>query len=446
MNKNLLTLAFILILANCSSDDEAKPVTGKSFFKNQTQKVDEKEVDAMVQGFFSKLPLATKNSYWPRNGYIPGENLAMSEGFDYKTSSAGSEPKKGIGITSTPIIAEDKIFTLGGNGELQARNINDISEVLWEKTIEEITKTDDDYVSKAKYIFGGKNEFIGGNICYSLGNIFVTTKRGNIFNISTKDGKTIWTKNYGAIIRSTPVVRDEKLIFVTSDNRTIAVNSKDGSILWTHQGLLETSKVMSSPAPLLIGNKVIVTYSSGEIFALDFNSGTEVWTTESHQSSFGALSAFMSDISYNPVFHKGLIYVVSSDGTLNAIDEEGKTLWSFEGEVINSSVWPVDDFLFTKTRFGDLIAISAREGKLIWKNKMAGSKEINEDDLSFTGVIMANGKLFAADNDGSLYAYSSKNGETLNKYSIPSNVILTPVVAGSRMFLLTKDSTLIEIK
>ncbi len=448
---NLLTLTLLLTLISCSDDKEG-PVAGKSFFKTEIQKVDSKEAAALLSGFAAKIPPAVKSSYWPRNGFIPAENLAFSEGFSYDESSAGSEPKKGLGITSIPVIAEDKIFTLGGDGELEARTLGDISNILWSTKVESLTPDKKEkgklgkYISDAKNLFASKTQFIGGNICYSLGNIYVTTKRGNLFAVSAKDGKILWSKNYNTIIRSAPLVREDKILFISSDNRATVASTKDGALIWQHQGFVGTSKVMSSPAPLLIGNKVILTYSSGEVFAMDFNSGTELWNTELSKSSYGSFTSFMNDISYNAVFHRGVIYIVSSDGTLNAIDESGHSVWNFEGEAINSSVWPVADMIFATTRFGDIIAVSAQSGKLVWKNKMAESEAIDEDELQFTGVIMANSKLYAADNNGTLYSYSPQSGDIIAKNKIPSDVALTPVIADGKMFLITKISKLIEVK
>jgi outer membrane protein assembly factor BamB len=445
-NSLALTLALTLTVIACSKKEII--ATGESFFSTGSARIDEKSVDGVVKEFFSKISPAVKNDYWPRNGYIPAENLSLSDGFDYKTSKAGSAPEKGFAITSTPVVAEGKVFTLGGNGELEARDINDISEVLWKTEITEAAeeKEKSGYIAKAQSLFTNKSRFIGGNICYSLGNIYVTTKRGNVYAVNGKNGEIIWNKNFGSIIRSTPLVRDDKLLFITSDNRTVTVATKDGSVLWQHAGLVESSKVMASPTPLLIGNKVIITYSSGEVFALDFNSGAQLWSAELNRSSYGAISAFMNDISRSPVAHRNIIYVVSSDGTLNALSSTGENIWSFEGETINNAVWPVGDFLFTTTRFGEIIAISAREGKLVWKNKMADPKDIIDDELQFTGLIMANEKLFAGDDNGTLYSYSPKTGEILKKHSIPSGVILNPVIAGGKMFLITKESTLVEVK
>jgi outer membrane protein assembly factor BamB len=292
----------------------------------------------------------------------------------------------------------------------------------------------------------GDSLFIGGNTCYSLGNIYVTTKRGNVYAVNAANGDVIWKKNFDTIIRGAPVAREDKLLFVTSDNRAVSVRVSNGSIIWQHNGLLEASKILSSPAPLLVGNNVIVTYSSGEVFMLDFNTGSEVWSAEMAKSTYGAVSAFMNDISYSPVLHNNVVYVVSSDGTLNALDEHGKVIWTFEGEQINNSPWPVGDMLFDTTRDGGLIAVSAHEGKLVWRNRLATQKEIDSDKLQFTGVIMAAGKLFVADDNGRLYSYSSKDGSMLKKYTIPDGAILAPVIADGKMFFITRDSELVELK
>ncbi len=450
MNKKLFTLALILALTACGSDKDKKPVVGDSFFENSVNKVSKEQAQTLVDTFVTKLPVETSNAYWPRNGYVPGDNLKFNKGTNYDSASVGSEPESGLDITSGPVISGDRVFTLDGTGTVQARSATDISKLIWESKVSDTyVKNKNGTIEKVTSIFGGGggDKFIGGNLCFSQETLYVSTKRGYLFAIAASDGKILWSKDFGSPIRSIPIARENTVAFVTADNRTIAVNGTDGSKLWQHQGLASTSRVSSSPAPLLIGDKLIVPYSSGEIYALNFTNGFEIWNSTLSTSEYGKLSSsFLSDISQSPIYHNNRIYIVSSDGTLNALDVDGNIIWAFEGKAIDQTPWAVGDFLFTTTRYGELLAISASEGKLVWKNQLADEEKRDEDNLHFTAPIVAAGNIYIADNDGTLYTYSVKDGATLDKISIPENVYLSPVIVGGNMYFLTRDAKLVVLK
>lgn len=449
MKNKIFVLAVSIALVSCSGEENNSPVRGQSFFSENQQKLDKQSAELVTTDFFTRIPKEIKNDYWPRNGYVAGENLAFIGKNDYETTSIGGEAKRGFDISSTPVVADGIIYTLGGQGELSARKIGDISEELWKIVIEEEysqKNRDDGYIRAITGMLYDNEQFLGGNICYSLGNIFVATKRGYIISVNAENGKINWSKNYNSQIRSSPVAREDKLAFVTKDNKTIVISTKDGSVLWEHQGLIERAKVMASPSPLLYGDNILVTYSSGEIYSFNFNTGKENWNTTSSTSAFGKLSSYMKDISQNPLFHNGAIYILASDGTINALDKSGNLIWTFEGEAINKTPWAVEDFLFTTTRFGEILAVSAKTGKLIWKNKMADTETLEDEEISFTGLIMANGKLYSADNKGSLFAYSAKDGEIIETISVPDDIYLNPVIASGRIFFVTEKSKLVELK
>ena len=179
---------------------------------------------------------------------------------------------------------------------------------------------------------------------------------------------------------------------------------------------------------------------------INFATGAEVWSATAATSAYGRISSYSSDISQTPVSHNNSLYVVSSDGTLNAIDANGNSKWAFEGEAINRAPWPVKDFLFTTTKDGELLAISASSGKLVWKKRIATDEDISEDNKQFTGIVMINGLLYTADNLGTLHAYSPVDGKQEKEIDIPDAVYLMPIVADNKILLLTKEAELIAVE
>ncbi len=448
MNRKLiLPLCLVLATTACSHKNK-KPVVGDSFFENKQEQLAPSEATSMMQSFSSSIPAAVSNSQWLNNGYIPAENLAANFKKDTDSETVGEKAKRGVNITERPLIADGMIFTLGGQGELQARKVDNISKKLWELNI---SQAESSAPSKSGYFSklidkDSTLEFIGGNMVYDNGTIYVTTRRGSLISVDAKTGKKNWGVNVLAQIRSTPVVASGKIIFTTINNQTIAASTEDGRILWRHEGMTSGSEFLASPVPLVVSGRVIVTYSTGEIFGLDIQSGKEAWTNTVSKSAFGTLNNLFGDISQSPVHYNGMIYVVSSDGTMSAMDDAGKTIWSLEGKGVSKAPWPVNGVLFTVSQYGELMAISAKSGKIIWEKDMDVRKDIDKNEMLFTGVVMVKGSLYSADNVGKLHQYSPKDGAWIETIEIPENVLQAPVTGNGKMFLLSNDSELIELK
>ena len=55
------------------------------------------------------------------------------------------------------------------------------------------------------------------------------------------------------------------------DNRTLVFEKEDGSLIWEHQGIQNTTSIIGEPKVAVEGNLVIVPYSNGEIICLKPN-------------------------------------------------------------------------------------------------------------------------------------------------------------------------------
>lgn len=438
---NILLIS--LLISSCGGGKEKKAflAQAESSPADLISLMDQGESQKFIEEFLSKIPKASKNSIWPRNGYVPSENLKLDVNpKSYDHANIGEEPKQGLHLTSIPIIADEKIFTLGGQGSIQARDLNDPSKIIWEQFIDQENLSEEKHgiYRSITGVFYESETFLGGNICYSSNIIFATTKRGNIYAISADSGKVVWTRTIGIPIRSAPVASSGKIIFTTSANKTYALYSKTGKTAWIHEGLDEKSKLSSSPAALIYKGKVILTYSSGEVFQLSLETGKEIWSALTSPSVIRVLNPSINDIGFSPIHHKGRVFVVTSDGRLVALDyATGNTLFEVEGYSISKPIWAVANSIFAVTKFGKLVSISLTSGKVVWKQDLADPEDVHDDKIIFTGPIMAEGLLYIANNKGELNAYSPENGKLLQTKDIADDVLLNPVVANGNMFLIT---------
>jgi hypothetical protein len=77
-------------------------------------------------------------------------------------------------------------------------------------------------------------------------------------------------------------------------------------------------------------------------------------------------------------------------------------------------------------------------------------RESNEDDdkkhVKWQGPIMANGMLLAHNNIGEMIMVDPNSGNTISRKEIPENVYAPASVINGKLYLVSDDANLIEIK
>ena len=163
------------------------------------------------------------------------------------------ENDRGDGPRSTPTVEGDRLYVLGGNGDLTCLE-HATGKKIWSVNI----------VQR----FGGVNPYWG----YSespliLGDrILVNTggRGAGIAAVSTADGSTLWRQhNDGAGYSSPMLMRTGSLnqvIFFT-ENRTMAVDPRDGRLLWSYDKA--NNGTANIATPIVRGTRVFVSSDYG---------------------------------------------------------------------------------------------------------------------------------------------------------------------------------------
>jgi outer membrane protein assembly factor BamB len=393
---------------------------------------------------------AVLDSEWQYTDYRPAENIKLTaELNNSKNYSSGNAPKQGTIITTAPVIADGKIFTLGGQGEIFAREVKNPENIIWqsiaEKEFAQEKKQDKDFYESLRKSIYDKNQFNGGNLSYFDGKIYVTTKRGGIYVFNADNGEVAWQKQLNVPIRTTPVVAGNKVLITTFDDETLAFDANTGANSWKHEGIKEKSKYSTSPSPLVMGNKVILSYSSGEVFALDINSGNQIWSTilGGGFTLMGYKTA-INDIKFSPILGGDKIFVVAGDGSLNAIDAPtGQRLWT-AGSKIASTPWYANGYVFAVTLEAKIIAVKANDGTVVISKEVVTEKD--DEDFNISGPVIVNGKILANDNKGNLFEISADTGAVERTISIPKNIEVAPIVSGNKVYFIDQKSNLIILE
>jgi outer membrane protein assembly factor BamB len=168
--------------------------------------------------------------------------------------------------------------------------------------------------------------------------------------------------------------------------------------------------------PIVANGKVFVATHSGNIYALDAESGDPRW-------GFSAHGPFL----HSPACADGLVLAGSTDGNLYALDAAtGKLKWSAYAAHGGFAASPVvgDSRVFIGTRSGDFLATALKTGKELWRQRPLtpslspgggeGVRRTDEGESDYAPirqtVAFADGCAFVTAEDLRVRCLDAKNG------------------------------------
>jgi outer membrane protein assembly factor BamB len=100
--------------------------------------------------------------------------------------------------------------------------------------------------------------------------------------------------------------------------------------------------------------------------------------------------------------------------------------------------WVAGDAVFVVNTMGELMAVTRRDGKVLWTSKLPGGN-------TWSGPTLAGGILWLTSNTGQLVGVDAATGRVSTQQDLGSPVYIAPVVAQNHMFVLTDNAKLIAL-
>ena len=388
---------------------------------------------AVVVFCFSTAP-AQNGGDWPqwrgpnRDGVSKESGLLKQWPTDgpplvWKTTGAG------IGYSSLAI-AGGRIYTMGVRGEREYVIAFDAStgKEIW------ATASGDRYKDSRGDGPRG-TPTVDGDRLYSLGG------NGDLSAIDTKTGRVVWAMNvlqkFGGQnpnwgISESPLVIGEK-VFVNAggpDASVIALNKKDGALIWKSQS---DAAGYSSAMPVQVGSTTqVVFFTHQRALGVDLKDGRLLWSYQKASNDVANVAT--------PVVRGNRVFVSSDYGTGAALVEikaDGtaqEVYFTKEMKNHHSSSILIGDYLYGFSS-GILTAMKFDTGEVAWKDRSVGKGSLVYADgnlyaLSENGVV----GLVEASPTG----YKEKGRFKIQQGSQPTWT--HPVIAGGRLYLRDQNT------
>lgn len=290
---------------------------------------------------------------------------------------------RGDGPRGTPTIDGDRIYALGGNGDLSALDAR-TGKIVWSKNI--------------------LREFGGSNITWGisesplvLGNKVLVNAGGpdaSIVALNKADGSVIWKSQSDEAGYSSAIPVDingvTQVVFFTAQ-RAVGLDSKDGHLLWEYAK--PANRTANAATPIARANRIFISSDygtgGGVIEIKPDNKAQEIYFTKdmkNHHSS----SVLIGDYLYG--FSSSILTAMKFD--------TGELAWR-DRSVGKGSLVYADGHLYLLSENGVVGLVEATPTR--YKEK--GRFRIQQDSLpTWAHPVVAGGMLYLRDQD-TIYAY-----------------------------------------
>ena len=285
---------------------------------------------------------------------------------------------------------------------------------------------------------------VGGGLAIVGDVLYITSGLGVVEALDAGTGESLWRREIRVPLHSAPAVKDGRLFAISDDNELFAFNATTGETQWTYQGIVESARMLTLPAPAVVDEVVLAPFSSGELVALRVQNGGVLW--QDSLSGGGRLTplASLNDIASGPVVADGYVIASAQSGVTNAFDlRTGQRIWSQPAGTL-SFPWLAGDFVYTATTNGEIVCMSKLDGQLVWLTQLEGFKDDKKrkNKISWSGPVLVDDKLVVFSSRGIAMELNPFDGSVIREFKTGQDVFVPPVFANGTLYVVSDGAKL----
>lgn len=293
--------------------------------------------------------------------------------------------------------------------------------------------------------------------------VYFGSNDGALYKVRAQDGALVWRFMSNAEFSRRPVLSGGRLYAVNANDTVVALDPATGKLVWSqHRTPAMGMEIAGYAGPLVWRGRVYAGFSDGTVTAFDARTGDEVWqpvdlSAEAEQT-LGNVPDYL-DSDTTPVadtLEQGpAVFVGSYAGGVFALDADtGTQLWT------NPAVAGVTELVLWQQpahapRGGDgpdlparklLLAASGTTG--LWALDPETGRDAWRKELPSGGVsapVAISGALLVANSRLGLFLMSPLDGGLIDGVDTGDGVSMTPAVHGRRAFVMTNGGRLLGL-
>ena len=260
--------------------------------------------------------------------------------------------------------------------------------------------------------------------------VLVGSSDGQFFALNPADGAIRWKVRLNGEVLA-PAAISERLIAVrTVDGKLHALSPADGHELWSQEQQVPRLSLRGTARPVIAGELVLCGFDNGKVLAANMNDGSVQWEATITPPHGRTELERLADIDSAVRVSGQDVYTVGFQGRVAMLAlETGQIWWSHEASSYRGLTLD-EDALYVATADGELVALKARTGAQIWRQKALLHRGLSPPAIMDNAVV-------AADFQGYVHWLDKASGALAARAATGKVRISTaPVVVGNMVLVI----------
>ena len=256
----------------------------------------------------------------------------------------------------------------------------------------------------------------------------------HLYCLDADDGRPIWTFKTASHVESTPFVSQGKVYFGAGNDGVYCIDALEGKQIWHYPS------VHVDVSPAVWKGKVYFGTGYGEyrIYAVDANSGAEIWSKRVDYPAWGSPSANGDTVFFGLGNGDFIESAEEPKGRVTARNAEtGAQIWEYEAnDSVLTAVAYRSGSVYFGSRDGHVYALNAADGVLHWKSRI-GHPIVSSPAVTKESV-------YAGAGNGVIYRINIDDGHVVwqfdtDKITGGEPIYSSPAIANGKLYIGLKD-------
>ena len=333
-----------------------------------------------------------------------------------------------------PVAGYEKLFVAERHGRVKALNPN-TGKDIWDKNF--AIFRDEGYLSSISRLWkSGESAKISG-LALGYEKLFVGTENGAVVALNVNTGEIVWEASVKGEILAAPSVDEGTLVINTGSGTLFALDAETGEQLWLHESDVPPLSLRGISAPIAANGGALVGTASGKLQVNILDSGLLAWEATIGTPTGATELERIVDVDTTPLLYGGMVYVVSYNGTLAAVElRSGRVVWkreygSFRNVTLDGSR------LFVVDVNSNVYGLDRRNGVELWSQGALKGRVLTSAEPFGDYVV-------AGDKYGFLHWFTQENGAIVARLEVGSDdedesIYVSPIVVDDKLVVMTRD-------
>ncbi len=281
---------------------------------------------------------------------------------------------------------------------------------------------------------------LSGGPAIASGLVALGTRSGDVVALDATTGKTQWIRQVGAPVIVSPAIGSGKVVVDTLAGNLVALDAATGKTQWTQANAAPSLSLRTATRPLLVDGVVYGGFADGKTMAVDITTGKLLWLKRIAAGRGGNVVTNMVDVGRQMAYAGGDLYVVTYQGDLAAVVAgNGQVVWSrkissYTGVTLDAT------HLYVSDASGRIHAYDLVTGVPLWTYGKLGYRDLSAT-VSYGSLVVA------GDRFGFLHFLDRNTGHYLGRIKMGDGAVrMAPIVVGKQLIVLGEGGELVAYR